>query len=180
QGFANPERLLTGAWLGDEQIIKINTKFFRVRGIESVLDVNERRQPATLLRLCNHRQGKCRFPRRFWAENFYYAASWKSAHTESAIDQNVSSGNDIDIDNFLVAKAHDRAFTVVFCYLLNRQIQVLISCRSQFVCGCLFFGLCRHIRSTLSTTQATIRQAQKQAPWIGRREKGRERSVRGL
>src|SRR5882724_5463570 len=126
-----------------------------------MLDVNKRRESATLLRLRNHRQGKCRFSGRFRTENFYYPASWKPAYAESTIDQNVAGRNDIDIDDFLVAKAHDRAFAVIFGYLLNRQIEVFVSRRRQFVSGCLFFGLCRHIRRTLSTTQATIRQAEK-------------------
>ncbi len=95
-----------------------------------MLDIYKRPQPATFLRLSNDRQRKCGFPGGFRAEDFHHSASWKSADAERAINQNVPSRNDIDIDNFLVAKAHDRAFTVIFGYLLNRQIEVLISCRS--------------------------------------------------
>jgi len=40
---------------------------------------------------------------------------------------------------------------------------VLSIALAEFVSGCLFFGLCRHMKMTLSTTQATIRQAEKQS-----------------
>jgi hypothetical protein len=146
-----------------------------------VLDVDKRRQSTALLRLRNHGQGKRRLSGGLRAENFYHSPPWKSADAESAIDQNVARRYDVDIDDFLVAKAHDCAFTIIFGYLLNRQIKILISRRSQFVSGCFFFRLCRHIRITLSTTQPTIRQAEKQSDFD--RSKGkrpRTVHVRGL
>src|ERR1043166_10154748 len=108
-----------------------------------MLDVNERRQPAAFFLLRNHWERQCRFTGRFGPENFHDSPSWKSAHAKSAIDQNISGGDDLNIDNLLIAKAHDGAFTVIFGYLLDRQIEVLIPRRGEFVSACLFFGLCR-------------------------------------
>src|SRR5882724_2480830 len=139
-----------------------------------MLDVNKRRKSATLLRLRNHRQGKCRFSGRFRTENFYYPASWKPAYAESTIDQNVAGRNDIDIDDFLVAKAHDRAFAVIFGYLLNRQIEVFVSRRRQFFSGCFFFGLCRHIREHSKYDSGDDSPSRKASASTKGKKKGRE------
>src|SRR5207249_10195852 len=87
--------------------------------------------------------------------------------------------NYIDVDNFLVTKAHDGAFTIIFGYLLNRQIEVLISRRGQFVSGCFFVGFCRHIKMPVSTTLARIRQAEKQALSTEGKKKAANFHVRG-
>ena len=111
-----------------------------------MFDVDKGRQPTTFLRLSNHRQGQCRFPGRLRPEHFDDPASWESANAERAINQDVTSRNDVDIDNFLVTQTHDRAFTVVFSDLLNRQIEILISRRCDFIFAGLLLGFRRHIK----------------------------------
>src|SRR5262249_49481508 len=110
-----------------------------------VLDIDECCEAGALLRLSDDRKCKRRFARRFRAEDFDYSSARKSTDSESAIDQNVSSWNDIDINNPFAAQTHDRPFAVIFRDLLDRQIEVLMSRGSQFFSGCPFFGLCRHI-----------------------------------
>src|SRR5207247_8990606 len=88
----------------------------------------------------------------------------KSTDSKRAFDQNVSSRNDIDINDPFAAQTHDRTFAVIFRDLLDRQIEVLISRSSQFISGCFFFVLCRHISKTLTTTNASISQPQKR--WL--------------
>ena len=90
------------------------------------------------------------FSRGLRAKNLHDSASRKSADAEGAIDQNVPSRNNIDIDNLLIAEAHDRAFAVVFCDLLDRQVEVLVSCCSDFVFAGFLLGFRRHIKMTVS------------------------------
>src|SRR5213080_2845378 len=132
------------------------------------------RTSVALLRLSDDRKCKGRFAGRFRAENFDYSSARKSTDSEGAVDQNVSSRNHIDINDPFAAQTHDRTFAIIFRDLLDRQVEVLISRGSQFISGCFFFGLCRHIRKNLTTTHASIRQAQKRWPSIDSNEKGLE------
>ena len=145
-----------------------------------MLDIDERREAAALLRLRDDRKRERRFAGGFRAENFDDSAARKSADSERAVDQDVSGRNDIDIDDLFVAQPHDRAFAVIFRDLLDREIEVLISRGSQFISGCFFFGFCRHIRKNLTTTHASIRQAQKRSPSTDSNEKAASMMARGL
>ena len=139
-----------------------------------MLDVYKRCEAAALLCLSDNCKRKRCFAGRFRAEDFDYSTARKSTDPERAVDQNVSSRNDIDVNDPFPAQTHDRTFAVIFRDLLDRQIEVLISRGSQFISGCSFFGLCRHIRKNLTTTHASIRQAQKRWLSIDSNEKGRE------
>ena len=146
QSFANPQGFLAGAWLRHQQIVQIHAQPLGVCRIERVLHVNKGGESAALLSLRNHRQRKRGFSGRFRAENFHHPAPWKAAYAKGAIDQNVARGNDINIDNFFIAKTHDGALAIVLRYLLNREVEVFVSRRSHFISGCFFFGLCCHTR----------------------------------
>src|SRR5215813_11990833 len=129
-----------------------------------MLDIDKRRETAASLRLRDDRKRKRCFAGRFRAEDFHYSPSRKSTDSECAVDQNVAGRNDIDNNDLFPAQTHDRTFAVIFRDLLDRQVEVLISRGSKFVSGCFFFGLCRHIRKNLTTTHASVRQAQKRSP----------------
>src|SRR5262245_47568742 len=129
-----------------------------------MLDINEGCEAAAFLRLSDDRKCKRRFAGRFRAEDFDYSPARKSTDSERAVDQNVSSRNDIDINDLFPAQTHDRTFAVIFRDLLDRQVEVLISRGRQLISGCSFFSLCRHIRKNLTTTHASVRQAQKRSP----------------
>src|SRR5262249_25536007 len=180
QRLADPQRFLTRARLRDEQIVKIHAQSFCVARIQRVLDVDKGCEATALLRLSD--DGKCKrcFAGRFRAEDFDYSAARKSTDSESAVDQNVSSRNDIDIDDPFPAQTHDRTFAVIFRDLLDGQVEVLISRGSQFISGCSFFSLCRHIRKNLTTTRASIRQEQKRWLSTDSNEKGASMDARGL
>ena len=145
-----------------------------------MLDIYKRCEAAALLRLSDDRKRKRCFAGRFRAEDFDYSTARKSTDPERAVDQNVSSRNDIDVNDPFPAQTHDGTFSVIFRDLLDRQIEVLVSRGSQFISGCSFFGLCRHIRNNLTTTHASVRQAQKRSPSTDYNEKGREHDARGL
>jgi hypothetical protein len=55
---------------------------------------------------------------------------------------------------------------------LNRQVEVFVSCRSDFIFAGFLLGFRRHIKMTVSTMPSPIRQAEK----IGNKSKGREHS----
>ncbi len=113
--------------------------------VERVLDIDESRETAALLRLSNDGEREGGLPGGFWPENFHHASPRKTAHAEGAIDQDVASGNDVDVDNGSIAEAHDRAVAVVFRDLLNRQVEVLVAGSDDFVfAGCFFFGFRSH------------------------------------
>ena len=139
-----------------------------------MLDIDKRCKAAALLRLSDDRKRKRCFAGRFRAEDFDYSSARKSTDPEGAVYQNVSSRNDIDINDPFAAQTHDRTFAVIFRDLLDRQIEVLISRGSQFISGCSFFGLCRHIRKNLTTTQASDSPSTKAIAADRQQRKGRE------
>src|SRR5436190_2723973 len=109
-------------------------------------------------------------------KHFDDSAPWKSANSKRAIDQNIASRNDVDVNDLFVAKSHDRAVAVIFRDLLNRQIEILISRDGEFVCAGLLFSFRRHIEITLITSPPTVRQAKSFAT----KSKGRDLRIRGL
>ena len=55
--FANAQRFLAGARLGNEQLTKIDTELSRILRVKRMFDVDKRRQTASLLRLRDYREG---------------------------------------------------------------------------------------------------------------------------
>src|SRR5439155_1102467 len=111
----------------------IDTEPFRVRRIESMLDIDKCRNAAVLLCLRNYGKSKSCLSGGFRAKHFDNPTPWKSANAKRAIDQNVACGNNVDVDDLFVAKSHDRAIAVIFRNLLNRKIEILISRSGEFV-----------------------------------------------
>ena len=59
QHVSDLERLLAGVGLGDQQLVDIDSECLGVDRIEGVLRVDERRDPAVALRLCDDGQREC-------------------------------------------------------------------------------------------------------------------------
>jgi len=142
--FNDTERFLARTRLRHEQIVKIDPQLSGVCRIKRVFDVDEGSESAALLRLRDHSESQRRFAGGFRTENFDHATTWKAAHAQRAIDQNVARGNDIDIDNLVVAQAHDRAVAVILGDLLDGEIEILVSRRSYFAFVSFGFGLGCH------------------------------------
>ena len=85
-----------------------------------MLDIDKRCEPAAFLRLSDDCKCKRCFAGRFWAENFDYSSPRKSTDSEGAVDQNISSRNDIDVNDPFPAQTHDCTFAVIFRDLLDR------------------------------------------------------------
>src|SRR6266508_3283938 len=123
-----------------------------------MLDIDKRRKATAFFCLDAHGKNERCLLGRFRTKHFDDSTAWESAHSERAIDQNVTRGNDVDINDLCVTETHDRAFAVIFRDLLNRKVEILISCGGEFVCACFFFGFGRHIGIPLSTSVASLRQ----------------------
>ena len=173
------QRFLAGARLRDEQVVEIDAELAGVLRIERVLDVDERREAAALLRLRDDREGERRFAGGFRAVNFHDAAARKAADAERAIDQNVAGGDDVDVDDLLVAEAHDRAVAVVLGDLLDGEIEVLVAGGDEFVFGRFFFSFGGHKR-LLATSLRAARQAEKRPNAKKQARKAKSRRPRGL
>src|SRR3954471_23364376 len=98
-----------------------------------MLDIDERREAATLLRLRNYRQGQRRLPRRFRSVNLDNTAARKAPDAQRAINQNIPCRNNLDVDDLVVAETHDGAVAIVFCDLLNREVEVLVTRGDELV-----------------------------------------------
>src|SRR5207244_13494775 len=92
------------------------------------------------------------------SNSLYTSSAPKSTDSKPAIDQNVTRGNNVNIDDLFITETHDRAFAVIFRDLLNRKVEILISRGGDFVCACFFFSFGRHIEISLSTSVASLRQ----------------------
>ena len=80
----------------------------------------------------------------FRAEDLDDAAAGKTADAERAIDQDVARGDDLDVDDLVVAETHDRAVAVVLGDLLDGEIEILVAGGCDLVDSRFFFGFCGH------------------------------------
>ena len=87
------QRLLPVIGLRNQQIIDIDAQLARVNRIERVLDIDECRHAADLLRFGDHLQRDGRFARRFRAKDFADAAARKSTDSQRIIERNGAGGN---------------------------------------------------------------------------------------
>ena len=112
-----------------------------------MFDIDKRGEATTLLRLRNDGEREGGLARRFRAEHFHHTPPRKSAHAQSAINQDIASGNYVDIDNGIIAESHDRTFAIIFRDLLNRQVEVFVASCNNFIFGGFFFGFRSHRRA---------------------------------
>ena len=120
------ERLLAVVGLRHQEIVHVDAELLRVRRIERVLGIDERRQAAELLRLGNDLQRQRRFARRLRPEDLDDAAARHAADTERVIDADGAGGNRVDrLDRALLPQAHDRALAKLLLDLADGQIDGL-------------------------------------------------------
>ena len=95
EGLADAEGLLAGGRLGDEEVVGIDPEALGVLRVEGVLDVDEGRQAAALLRLGDDGQGEGGFAGGFRAEDLDDAAAGKpptpSARSMSRLPVGITS-----------------------------------------------------------------------------------------
>ena len=100
------ERLLAVVGLRDQQVVEIDAELLRVRRVERVLGVDERRHAAELLRLGNHLQRQRRLARRLRPEDLDDAAARHAADAERVVDADGAGGNRVDrLNGALLARA---------------------------------------------------------------------------
>src|SRR5258708_28128141 len=111
--FGDFESLFTVIGLRHQQIVNINAQTTRIAGIERVLGVDESGLAAELLRFSDHLQSERGFTAGFRAIDFNHAAARKTANTESGVNLEAATGDDVDRNkNILVAEAYDGTFAV--------------------------------------------------------------------
>ena len=126
QRLGDFERLLAVVGLRDQQVVDIDAELAARSRIERVLDVDERRHAAGLLRLGDDVQRERRLARRFRAEDLDDAAARQSADAEREVERDRSGGDGRDRhDGVLLAEAHDRALAELLFDLAHGQVEGL-------------------------------------------------------
>ena len=120
---------------------RFTPSLLRVLRVERVLDVDEGREAAALLRLGDDGEREGRFAGGFRAEDFHDAPARKAADAERAVDEDVARGDDLDVHLRAIAEAHDRAVAEVLGDLLDGEIEVLVARDGDFAffAGVLFW-----------------------------------------
>ena len=120
------ERLLAVVGLRDEQVVDVDAELLRVRRVERVLGIDERRHAAELLRFGNHLQRQRRLARRLGPEDLDDAAARHAADAERVVDADGAGRNRVDrLNGALLAEAHDRALAELLLDLADGQIDGL-------------------------------------------------------
>src|SRR5439155_25766436 len=102
------ERLFAVVRLRDQQVVEVDTQLLRVRGIERMLRIDERRHAASFLRFGNHLERQRRLAGRLRSKNLDDTASWHTAHAERVIDADGSGRNGVDrLNRALLTQTHD-------------------------------------------------------------------------
>jgi hypothetical protein len=80
------ERLLAEVGLRYQEVIDVHAELFRVDRVERVLDVDEGRDAALLLRFGDHLERDGGFAGRLRTEDFVDAAAREAAHAQSGVE----------------------------------------------------------------------------------------------
>ena len=116
QHIGNLQGLLTGIWLGNQEVIGIHAKQACILWVERVLGVNKRGNAAVLLCRCNGVQRNSGLTRRLRAIDFYDAPARETTNTQSNIDCGITGRNGLNRWAVVITQAHHSAFAVI---LLN-------------------------------------------------------------
>ena len=120
------ESLLAVVRLRDEEIVEIDAELLRVRRVERVLCVDERRDAADFLRLRDDLQRERRLARRLGPEDFDDAAPRHPSDAKRVVDADRPGRNRLDhLNRAFLTQAHDRAFAELLLDLADRQFHGL-------------------------------------------------------
>ncbi len=122
------ERLLAGVRLRHEQLVDVHAERARVRRVERVLRVDERRDAALRLRLRDDVQGHRGLARALGPIDFDDPPARHPADAERHVQRQRPRGDDGGAGpHRVLPQAHDRALAVLLLDLLERDLQHLVS-----------------------------------------------------
>jgi hypothetical protein len=90
-------------------------------------------KPAAFLCLSDNGVFEGRFSGRFGPINFDNTAAGKPSNSKSTVNEQITGGNDVNVDTMTVAKSHNSGFSKIFLYLRYCKIEIFLSR------GCKFF-----------------------------------------
>src|ERR1019366_7772022 len=117
------ERLLAGVGLRDHEVVDVDAELPGVIGVEGVLGVDERREPAALLRFRHDVQGQSGLARGLGPEHFDDAAPGDAPDPERGVHADGAAGNALNGLVRLVAEADDGAFPELLVDLLDGLLE---------------------------------------------------------
>src|SRR6266480_1904730 len=122
------ERLLAGIRLADQELVDVDTQLARVRRVEGVLGVDERRDAALALRLRDDVQTDGRLARTLRTEDLHHPASRDAADAERDIERQ-RPGRDGGHPHVhgVLAQFHHGSLAVLLLDLLERDLQHLLA-----------------------------------------------------
>src|ERR1035438_6799208 len=125
EGLGDLERLLAGVGLRDHEVVDVDAELPGVIGVEGVLGVDERREPAVLLRLRNDVQGQGGLARGLGPEDFDDSAPGDASDPERRVHADRAGGDGLDDFMGLVTEADERAFPELLVDLLDGDLERL-------------------------------------------------------
>ena len=93
QHLRNLQRLLAAVGLRDEEVVDVDAELLGIFGVERVLGVDERRQPAHPLRLGDDVQRERRLARRLRPEDLHDPAPGYTSDAQCRVDADRAGGN---------------------------------------------------------------------------------------
>ena len=120
------QRLFAGIRLRNVEIFEVDAQLFGIHGVQRMLGIHKRRDPARLLGLRDGVQGDRRLARRFRAVDLDDAPARDPADPERDIQRQAAGRNDLDVGIAGgVAQLHDGALAVMLFDLREDLIQRL-------------------------------------------------------
>src|SRR4051812_9664812 len=120
------ERLFAVVGLRHEQVVDVDPELLRVRGVERMLGVDERRHAAQFLRFGDDLQRERGFAGGFRPEDLDDAAARHAADAKRVIDADGAGRDGVNwLDGALAPQTHDRPFTELLFDLADGDIHRL-------------------------------------------------------
>ena len=115
QRLGNFQCLLAAIRLRNQQVVHIHAQLFGIAGVERVLSVYKRSQPAQPLRFRNHLQSDGRLSRRLRPEDFRNPPAGNATHAQCSVKADGAGGDHRDGQQRLLrAQADNGAFAKLF------------------------------------------------------------------
>ena len=128
------ERLLTGVGLRDQERVGVHPERLGVVGVERVLGVDERHDPARPLGVGHRVQGDRRLARGLGTVDLHHATAREPSDAERHVERDRARRDDLERRSGLLTQSHDRALAELPLDVGERGVQRLVAISTSHGC----------------------------------------------
>ena len=134
QLLADSQSLFAGVGLRDNQVVEIDADLLRVRRVERMLGVDERRNATGLLRIGYDMKREGRLAGGLLTVALDDSPAGQTAYAKRHIEGKRTCGDHGDFLHLLISETHDRHLAEFLADLTHHRIKRGVACLCRFLC----------------------------------------------